>query len=73
MVSPLLNCMSNTKRSSVSSINNYSNGDNVGQSLVTVTMDVYTLSLLSDITRNHHLQLKRKTRSGEKKEGNPLD
>jgi hypothetical protein len=35
-------------------------------------MYVCTLSLLSDITRNHHLQLKKKRRS-EEKEGNLID
>jgi hypothetical protein len=47
------------KRSSVSSVNDenrYSSGDSMGQSVMTDAMYVYTLSLLLDITRNHHLQ-----------------
>jgi hypothetical protein len=63
MVSPFLNCVSKKRRSSVSSVNDedrYSNGDSVGQSVMTVAMYVYALSLLLDITRNRHLQLKTK-------------
>ena len=66
------------KRSSVSSVNDenhYSNGDSAGQSVMIVTMYVYTLSLLSNMTHNHHsrLQKEKEAKQSNEKEGNPLD